>query len=176
VPGAKKGEKTVSNKAPAGAKAVPVPKAAPAREAVAASKAAERMDGRAFARCRALMKRSQRELADILGVSLKAVESYEQGWRRVPANIERILYFLLFKLNEASMEGEEPCWVLRSCSEADRKGCAAYLAREGHYCWFFTGRLCAACKKSGGIETCYSCEVFARLYARIDDGGETPCP
>ena len=69
-----------------------------------------RMGGAEFARLRASLGKSQRELAELLGLSLKAVESYEQGWRNVPAHVERLLYFLLFKLNENEIEAEDPCW------------------------------------------------------------------
>lgn len=124
------------------------------------------MNSETFSRLRALLDRSQRELADILGVSLKTVESYEQGWRRVPANVERILYFLLFKLNEGALEKERPCWEATTCPDSSREHCVAYLAKEGRFCWFFTGKLCAA-SEPGGEASCRSCPVFARLLDRV---------
>lgn len=142
-----------------------------------------RMDSATFSRLRRLMRRSQRELADVLGVSVKAVESYEQGWRRVPANIERILYFLLFKLNEDSLQGEEDCWVATKCPDSQRENCVAALAKEGRFCWFFTGRLCSTAAR-GEAESCYSCSVFARLLERVNESagesarkdGSATCP
>ena len=44
------------------------------------------------------LRKTQKELANLLGISKKTVESYEQGLRNIPSNIERILYFLLVKL------------------------------------------------------------------------------
>ncbi|HUW42333.1 MAG TPA: helix-turn-helix transcriptional regulator [Rectinemataceae bacterium] len=129
------------------------------------------MNSETFSGLRALLGRSQRELADILGVSLKTVESYEQGWRRVPANIERILYFLLFKLNEVALEGEEPCWEATACPDSKREHCVAYLAKEGRFCWFFTGRLCAA-SGAEGAASCHDCPVFARLVGRVRSAAE----
>jgi transcriptional regulator with XRE-family HTH domain len=134
---------------------------------------AERMDGSAFARLRQALGRSQRELAELLGVSSKAVESYEQGWRNVPAHVERVLYFLLFKLY-ADDEGE-PCWVTQDCPDQTRSRCVAFIAKEGGYCWFFTGRLCARAElasggskgKAGRLGGCYSCPVFSRRLARV---------
>ena len=35
------------------------------------------------------LDRSQREMAEILGVSTKAVQSYEQGWRQTPPHVEQ---------------------------------------------------------------------------------------
>jgi DNA-binding XRE family transcriptional regulator len=135
----------------------------------------DRMDGSAFARLRRALGKSQRELSELLGVSSKAVESYEQGWRRVPAHVERVLYYLLFKLGEDGPDKAEPCWKARKCPESRRKACVAYLAKEGSFCWFFTGRLCAAAKAEGGAPAkaargglggCYACPVFSRRLAK----------
>jgi transcriptional regulator with XRE-family HTH domain len=137
---------------------------------------AARMSGAEFARLRASLGKSQRELAELLGLSLKAVESYEQGWRNVPAHVERLLYFLLFKLNEEEIESEDPCWKAKGCSDETRSKCVAYVAKEGRFCWFFTGRLCArvgnAAAKSGEADDrgCYTCEVFSRMLAKVDGG------
>ena len=136
------------------------------------------MSGAEFARLRASLGKSQRELAELLGVSLKAVESYEQGWRNVPAHVERILYFLLFKLNEGEIEAEEPCWTAMRCPTEKREKCVAYVAKEGRFCWFFTGRLCATAKPGsvsgeGPAEDrgCYSCSVFSRMLEKVEGGG-----
>jgi transcriptional regulator with XRE-family HTH domain len=137
------------------------------------------MGGAEFARMRASLGKSQRELAGLLGLSLKAVESYEQGWRRVPAHVERVLYFLLFKLNEDEIEAEDPCWQSQGCADDQRENCVAFLAKAGSYCWFFTGRLCASARASGsgsakdgapGEKGCYTCSVFTKMLDRIDGG------
>jgi transcriptional regulator with XRE-family HTH domain len=131
-----------------------------------------RMEGAEFARLRASLGKSQRELAELLGLSLKAVESYEQGWRNVPAHVERLLYFLLFKLNEDDLEAEDPCWKSKACPEDRRSKCVAYVAKEGRFCWFFTGRLCASAKSAEADgRGCYACDVFGRMLAKVDGGG-----
>ncbi len=134
------------------------------------------MDKAAFAATRSLLGKSQRELAELLGLSLKAVESYEQGWRSVPSNVERMLYYLLFKLNKEAFEAEGPCWAATSCPEERRGHCVAYVAQEGHFCWFFTGGLCASAKASdkseGGARHCYGCAVFIRLKALAEASAE----
>jgi DNA-binding transcriptional regulator YiaG len=135
--------------------------------------AEDRMSGGEFARIRAVLGKSQRELAELLGLSLKAVESYEQGWRNVPAHIERLLYFLLFKLNETAIEKEEPCWTATNCPEERRSKCVAYVAKEGRFCWFFTGRLCSNSKSgesSADDRGCYTCAVFTRMLAEVEKG------
>jgi hypothetical protein len=135
------------------------------------------MDKAAFARIRALLGKSQRELASLLGVSLKAVESYEQGWRNIPPNTERMLYLFFFKMNQAAFAPEMPCWAVTSCSEEARRDCVAYAMGEGHFCWFFTGGLCAfahafahaSAHASGeGERLCHRCKVFSRLKALVE--------
>ncbi|MEI6875357.1 MAG: transcriptional regulator [Spirochaetota bacterium] len=125
------------------------------------------MDAAAFASIRSKLGRSQREIADILGLSLKAVESYEQGWRKVPANVERILWFLYFKLNEKTIEEEAPCWERTDCPEDRSANCVARLAGEGRFCWFFTGKLCDTAREKRG-ESCYTCDVFTKLVHTIE--------
>ena len=131
------------------------------------------MDKVGFRRIRALLGKSQRDVAGLLGISLKAVESYEQGWRGIPSNVERMLYVLLFKLNEKAFALEAPCWTAKSCSEGSRKDCVAYVTGEGHFCWFFTGGLCASAKASGmGERHCYGCAVFSRRKALVESAAE----
>lgn len=153
------------------------PEASPERGAIPTAGALPElrpMDKAGFTRARALLGKSQRELARLLGISPKAVESYEQGWRKVPSNVERMLYFLLFKLNEKSFAHENPCWSMKSCSDESRKECIAYVTGEGHFCWFFTGGLCASAKASGiGERYCYTCEVFSRINALAESAAAT---
>jgi len=146
--------------------ASPEPSASKKKSETHAAPQPGRMGSADFARIRGLLGRSQRELADVLGLSVKAVESYEQGWRRVPAAVERILYFLLFKVNEESLRDEAPCWEATACPDARRENCVAWLAKEGRYCWFFTGRLCSQAE-SGHADSCYACGVFASLFERV---------
>ena len=150
-------------------------------EALAEGEAALRpMDKITFARARALLGKSQKELAQLLGVSLKAVESYEQGWRNIPSTVERMVYFLLFKLNQEAFEPVAPCWTLTSCPEEARRDCVAHVVGEGHFCWFFTGGLCASARASGeGERHCYRCAVFIKLKNLVEQlaGGQgAPAP
>jgi transcriptional regulator with XRE-family HTH domain len=132
------------------------------------------MDGSAFARLRQALGKSQRELSELLGVSLKAVESYEQGWRNVPTHVERVLYFLLFKLGDDDALEGAPCWEIQDCPPQTREKCVAYVAKEGRYCWFFTGKLCARVAgaaaggaKLGRLGGCYACPVFSRRLSKV---------
>jgi DNA-binding XRE family transcriptional regulator len=46
------------------------------------------MDKKEFYYFRQKLQKIQKEMAQLLGASLKAVESYEQGWRSIPAQDE----------------------------------------------------------------------------------------
>jgi hypothetical protein len=127
------------------------------------------MTQREFADFRVRLKRTQREMAELLGVSLKAVESYEQGWRRIPANIERILYFLLFKMNQKLFGRRDRCWLEKKCPAAVRANCPAWMAREGLYCWFLTGKMCRAVKNERPARgmSCFDCTFFKKRLKKI---------
>lgn len=135
---------------------------------------AHKLDGPAFAQIRTRLGKTRRELAELLGVSAKAVESYEQGWRNVPGHVERVLYYLLCKLSGKGSGSARPCWSAKKCPSERRTRCIAFSVKEGAYCWFFTGRLCAqtATKKptsedaETGLGACYSCEVFSDMLNR----------
>lgn len=122
-----------------------------------------------FAGFRSQLERTQKEMAALLGVSLKAVESYEQGWRRIPANIERILYFLLFRMNQNLFGRLDRCWLEVKCSTAVRADCPAWIAREGLYCWFLTGKMCRANKRSRQAKgkSCSECAFFKKRLKKI---------
>ena len=42
-----------------------------------------------FIQFRKELKKTQKQMAGLLGTSIKSIHSYEQGWRRVPAYIEK---------------------------------------------------------------------------------------
>ena len=116
-----------------------------------------------------MLKRTQREMAMLLGVSLKAVESYEQGWRRIPPNIERILYLLLFKMNKNLFGRRERCWLEIKCPAAIRANCPTWITREGLCCWFITGKMCRAEKisRSPKAKSCFDCTFFKAKLKKI---------
>jgi len=110
-------------------------------------------------------------MAALLGVAKKTVESYEQGLRNVPANVERIIYFLLFKLSPDKIAENENvlCWDKKNCPPHIRQNCVAWIAKEGFFCWFITGKVCGAEKllssKSNG--SCFNCSFFKENLEKI---------
>ncbi|VAW41214.1 hypothetical protein MNBD_DELTA04-1153 [hydrothermal vent metagenome] len=122
------------------------------------------MDKNSFTKARAKLGKTQKELAGLLGVSLKAVQSYEQGWRPVPLHVERQTYFLLINQRQKTTQRRKDCWVRKKCEY--KKVCPAWEFQAGHLCWFINGTQCecAAGKEwKSKMEICRECEVLSSL-------------
>lgn len=100
------------------------------------------MTPRDFQRFRKALGKSQSEVAKALGISIRTVQSYEQGLRSVPARIEQLVYLLLSRQAQTNRGRSRPCWELRQCDPAVRSRCPAYLCKAGDICWLITGTLC----------------------------------
>ena len=70
------------------------------------------MGKKEFSTARQYLGKTQSQMAQVLGVSLKAIQSFEQGWRSIPVHIERQVLFLL-GLKKSPREKNRPCWVIR---------------------------------------------------------------
>jgi len=119
------------------------------------------MDRSEFKQLRKKLDKTQKQLAHLLGISLKAVHSYEQGWRAVPSAVERQLFFLASRLN--SEEVRIPCWEKNNCSPERRLGCPASEFTSGNLCWFINGSICHGQVQNSWedkMKLCRSCEVF----------------
>jgi hypothetical protein len=107
--------------------------------------------------------KTQLQLATILGMSLKTIHSYEQGWRVIPTHIERHLYFLLIN-QRGRNDALTPCWEKKMCEVKER--CPAWEFQSGHLCWFLCGTLCNcaqdACHQEK-LELCKECDIFKML-------------
>lgn len=122
------------------------------------------MNSEQFSEARAKLGKTQKVLSDLLGVSLKAVQSYEQGWRAVPIHVERQLYFLLVNQRGNKPGKRKDCWTLKKCD--CKKECPAWEFQAGHLCWFLSGTRCeCAADKSWKekMEICRNCKVLTSL-------------
>ena len=98
------------------------------------------MESTEFSQVRKRLGKTQKEMAEVLGTSVKAVHSYEQGWRCVPAHVERQLLFFLTRL--AARKGGRPCWTQKGCKPNRKERCPAWEYQAGDMCWFISGTLC----------------------------------
>jgi hypothetical protein len=111
------------------------------------------------------MKKTQQQMAQLLGVSLKAVQGYEQGWRNIPPSIERQVLFLIYQ-RRAPAGDQKPCWAEKNCPHQKRALCPAYELNLGRLCWFVNGTLCDGKPQKSWekkLEKCRQCEIFEIL-------------
>ena len=53
------------------------------------------MEKEEFVVARTKLDKTQKEMSQLLGVSVKAIYSYEQGWRSIPTHVERQAFFAI---------------------------------------------------------------------------------
>lgn len=123
------------------------------------------MDDKDFHFLRQKLQKTQKQMSELLGTSLKAVQSFEQGWRKVPVHIERQVLFLL-AMKRGNREEISPCWDIQRCPPRMRGACPAWEFHSGHLCWFINGTICKG-KAQGSwrqkMKLCWKCKVFAPL-------------
>ena len=122
------------------------------------------MDRQEFHSSRLQLQKTQKQIAELLGISLKAVQSFEQGWRKVPVHIERHM-LLLVTMKSGGRKDNRPCWEIRKCSLETRQACPAWEFDAGGLCWFINGTLCQGMPKGNWdnkMKVCRRCDVFKR--------------
>ncbi len=123
------------------------------------------MDNKEFIYCRKKLKKTQKQMAQLLGTSIKAIQSYEQGWRSVPVSVERQFFFLVSRIPE-NRKRKKPCWALKKCSPDQKAHCPAWDFKVGNLCWLINGTICEGVVQKNWKEKmkiCRSCEVFSYL-------------
>ncbi len=121
------------------------------------------MDKKDFQTFRQKFRKTQKQMSELLGTSLKAVQSFEQGWRKVPVHVERQLLFLS-AMKDGKARRNRACWDIRKCSLLLRKNCPAFEFNSGNLCWFINGTLCQGQAQGSWarkMKICRKCEVFA---------------
>lgn len=121
------------------------------------------MENSEFIAIRKKLNKTQKELGELLGSSLKAISSYEQGWRSIPGHIERQLLFLYSKKIQLK---DRNCWDIIKCPVEKKENCPAWEFKAGNLCWFINGTIChQKARKSWRekITLCRKCKVLKRL-------------
>lgn len=112
---------------------------------------------------REFLGENQRVLSGDLGVSLKALQSYEQGWRRIPEDVEKRVLFYLSILNRKHNFRTKPCWQIRRCDASVRHRCLAWKLGAGRECWYISGNMCRSVRMRDWMEKkdlCLRCDAF----------------
>jgi len=127
------------------------------------------MDRNEFSQIRHVLGRTQDQLARLLCVSPKAIQSFEQGWRHVPTHIEREM-LLLLALKNFSGGTFQSCWEVKNCPDEWRDNCIVWEFQIRHFCWFLNGTFCQGRRHKSWdekIQICRECEVYRSMLPAI---------
>lgn len=128
------------------------------------------MDAKDLSRIRHYLGKTQDQIATLMGISSKAIQSFEQGWRDIPPYVERQL-LLLLSLKSVRDEVIRPCWEVLECPLEWRENCAAWEFNAGNFCWLINGTFCHGRKQENWekkIELCRECEMYTSMIPDID--------
>ncbi len=123
------------------------------------------VDSKEFSFFRSKLNKTQKQMAQLLGTSLKAVHSYEQGWRQVPTHVERQMFFLRSRIRNKENR-QKDCWTIKKCPPKLKKICPAWEFKAGKLCWFVNGTICSGTPQKNWKEKmkiCRSCEVLTAM-------------
>ena len=110
---------------------------------------------------------TQSALADGLGLSIRAVQSYEQGWREPPLRVVRhVLTMLALKYNGGVAQA--PCWEVTACPESVRDECLTYKVGTGSFCWLMGSQRCRSRRAGKGWRQipCLNCPILSGVLRR----------
>lgn len=123
------------------------------------------MEKEEFSEIRHHLGKTQLQIAQLLGISLKAVQSFEQGWRNIPVHTERQILFLLV-LKKSPHKKNKACWMIRKCPMEIKRNCPAWEFKAGHLCWFINGTICQGQVQDNWrkkMKICRQCKVFRSM-------------
>lgn len=129
------------------------------------------MDSKEFSYFRKKMNKTQKQMAQLLGISIKAIHSYEQGWRFIPPHAERQMFFLLSNI-KGIKKAQKSCWTIKKCPPKLKKQCPAWEFNAGKLCWFINGTICeGAAQKTWKekMKICRACDVFISLLETVEN-------
>ena len=129
------------------------------------------MDKKEVIEIRHYLGKTQNQMAGLLGVSLKSIKSFEQGWRNIPVSVERQMLFLLATIKSQNKTKKKmTCWEIKKCPIDMRRNCPAWEFQVGHLCWFINGTICHGEVQESWQEKmkmCKQCEAFQSLIPNL---------
>ncbi|MCG6909293.1 MAG: transcriptional regulator [Deltaproteobacteria bacterium] len=128
------------------------------------------MDANEFSVLRKHLKKTQKEIAQLLGTSLKAIHSYEQGWRNIPPGVERQMLFLLAN-RRGNKIPRKSCWVVNNCPPKHKEKCPAWEFQCGKMCWFVSGTICGGEPEENWeskMKRCRACDILKEIIETVE--------
>jgi DNA-binding XRE family transcriptional regulator len=120
-----------------------------------------------FAKVRHYLEKTQKQMSELLGTSLKAVQSFEQGWREIPAHVERQLLFFIAIKKSRKGSVQSVCWEIKNCPPEQKKNCPTWEFQLGDLCWFVNGTICQGTVQKDWhqkMKLCRKCAYFASIF------------
>lgn len=115
-----------------------------------------------FSDIRHLLGKTQNQMARILLLSPKAIQSFEQGWRDIPSDVARQM-LLLEHLKKCPEGNHRSCWEIKNCSDEWKKKCIVWDLQIKNHCWFFNGIYCQGEVHrdwEAKMKVCRVCEMY----------------
>ena len=127
------------------------------------------MKGKEFSQIRNYLGKTQKQLAGLLCVSPKAIQSFEQEWRNIPPYVERQM-LLLLSLKVSVDRNIRPCWEIKNCPNEWRENCIVWELKANYFCWFLNGTFCQGQIQESWdkkIQLCRECEVYKSMLSTL---------
>ena len=106
---------------------------------------------------------SQVEMAVYLGMSVRAVQSCEQGWRKMSSSVEKVLLLMLIAHRQNGNLHQMACWDAVCCGAELRERCPVFTTKLGYLCWYLSGNLCKGSRNlnwADKLALCRKCSFF----------------
>jgi len=123
------------------------------------------MERSEFVSFRKRLTKTQIQMAHLLGISVKTVRSYEQGWRSIPPHVERQILFLITRV-DGKAKTQKSCWTINKCPNEQKEHCPAWEFDAGKFCWHINGTICSGFSHETWkekIKICRKCKVLLAL-------------
>ena len=123
------------------------------------------MNEKQFIEIRRQLGKTQNKMSQLLGVSIKAIQSFEQGLRKIPIHIERQMWFIL-AMQKSQYLKKKPCWKINKCPTEIKRNCPAWEFQVGYLCWFINGTICQGEVQDTWekkMKICRQCEIFESI-------------
>ena len=109
------------------------------------------MDKQEFKYFRKRLNKTQKQIAQLLGTSIKAIHSYEQGWRSVPVAVERQIYFLISRTKKDKTRTRN-CWVIKNAPQIKKRNVRPGSFMPENFAGLSTGQSVRARIREAGVK------------------------
>jgi DNA-binding XRE family transcriptional regulator len=113
---------------------------------------------------------SQSQLADLVGVSVRTVQSCEQRWRGPSVALEKSLLLLLLAFRNGEEFGQQVCYEAVHPKPGACDQCLARRSGQTHLCWLFSGNTCQGKRLHSWAEKKAACGECPFLHLLLGDG------